>query len=154
MLCEVLMKTSVECVSPQDSVAIAARIMRDRNIGFLPVCDETSEKVVGTLTDRDIAIRAVADRKPGTTPVEGIMTRDVIACHPQDDITTAEELMAGNLVSRVMCMDEEGQLVGVISLSDIAQMDGAHAAKTLEQVSAREASLYAPVSAARPRAHR
>ncbi len=153
MQCELLMKTFVESVSSQDSVETAARLMRDRNIGFLPVRDESSERVVGTLTDRDITTRVVADRKPGTTPVGTIMTRDVVACRPDDDIATAEELMGENLVSRIMCIDEEGDLVGVISLSDLAVIDGVQAVKTLEQVSAREASLYAPISSA-PRAHR
>jgi CBS domain-containing protein len=142
MQCEVLMKTFVECVSPQDSVETAAQVMRARNIGFLPVCDEKTDRVVGTVTDRDIAIRVVAEHKPASTRVAVIMTPDAVACRPEDDITTAEELMAENLVSRIMCIDDNGVLVGVISLSDLAQMDGENAAKTLEQVSGREAGVY------------
>lgn len=152
MLCDVLMKTAVESVSPEDSAETAARRMRDKNIGFLPVCDRYSGKVRGTLTDRDIALRVVAEKRSLTTPVQQIMTRDAIYCRPDDDISTAEELMADNLVSRIMCIDEDGQLVGVISLSDIAVMDGARAARTLEQVSAREARLYVPLTP--PVAHR
>ena len=150
MQCETLMKSFVECVSPQDSVETAAQVMRARNIGFLPVCDAKTDRVVGTLTDRDIAIRVVADRKPATTRVASVMTRDAVACHPQDDIATAEALMAENLVSRIMCIDDDGELVGVISLSDLAQMDGEQAVKTLEQVSAREASVYTPVPVTQP----
>ena len=150
MQCEVLMKTYVECVSPQDSVETAAQVMRARNIGFLPVCDEKSDRVVGTLTDRDIAIRVVADHKPATTPVASVMTRDAVVCRPQDDITIAEDLMAENLVSRIMCVDEDGELVGVISLSDIALMDGEQAARTLEQVSAREAGVYTAIPVTQP----
>jgi CBS domain-containing protein len=150
MQCELIMKTFVECVSPQDSVETAAQVMRARNIGFLPVCDDITDRIVGTITDRDIAIRVVADRKAPTTRVASIMTPDAVVCRPQDDITTAEELMAENFVSRIMCIDDDGELVGVISLSDIALMDGEHAAKTLEQVSAREASVYTPRNGARP----
>ena len=150
MRCELLMKTFVECVSPFDSVETAAQVMRARNIGFLPVCDERSDRVVGTLTDRDIALRVVADRKPASTPVASIMTHDAVSCSPEDDITTAEELMAENLVSRIMCIDDQGELVGVISLSDIALMDGENAVKTLEQVSAREATAYTPVPVTQP----
>jgi CBS domain-containing protein len=144
------MKTVVECVSPQDSVETAAQVMRARNIGFLPVCDEKTDRVVGTVTDRDIALRVVAERKPATTRVASIMTPDAVTCRPEDDITTAEELMAENLVSRIMCIDDDGELVGVISLSDIALMDGENAAKTLEQVSAREAAVYTALPIRQP----
>ncbi|HZA49460.1 MAG TPA: CBS domain-containing protein, partial [Myxococcaceae bacterium] len=60
MRCEEIMKKDVECVSPQDTVQAAAKRMRDENIGFLPVCDQ-SKKVQGTVTDRDLAIRVLAD---------------------------------------------------------------------------------------------
>jgi CBS domain-containing protein len=144
------MKTFVECVSPQDSVETAAQVMRAKNIGFLPVCDERTDRVVGTLTDRDIAIRVVADHRPASTRVASVMTPDAVVCSPGDDVTTAEELMAENLVSRIMCVDDDGGLVGVISLSDLAQMDGENAVKTLEQVSAREAGVSTPVPVTQP----
>ena len=136
MLCEDVMKTDVECVSPVDTIEDAARKMRDENLGFLPVCDE-SKQVLGTITDRDIAIRAVADSLPGSTPVEEVMTGEVVACSPRDSLETALQLMAENHKSRIMCLDEEGRLVGVISLSDIAQLVG-DASETLRQVSDRE----------------
>ncbi|HKE44809.1 MAG TPA: CBS domain-containing protein [Steroidobacteraceae bacterium] len=145
------MKTSIESVTPEESVVSAARLMRDGNIGFLPVCEEYSGRVLGTITDRDIAMRLVAERRPLWTRVEELMTRDVIACSPDDEIDAAEDLMAENQVSRVMCIDDDEQLVGVISLSDVAQMDGTHAARTLEQVSAREANLGSPLSPAHHR---
>ena len=152
MLCETLMKTSVECVTPDESVVSAARLMRDGNLGFLPVCEEYSGRVLGAVTDRDIALRLVAEHRPLWTRVEDVMTRDVIACSPDDDLDAAHDLMAENQVSRIMCIDDDDQLVGVISLSDVAQMDGTQAVRTLEQVSAREANLQSPLSA--PRAHR
>ena len=152
MLCETLMKTSVECVTPDESVVSAARLMRDGNLGFLPVCEEYSGRVLGAVTDRDIALRLVAERRPLWTRVEDVMTRDVIACSPDDDLDAAHDLMAENQVSRIMCIDDDDQLVGVISLSDVAQMDGTHAVRTLEQVSAREANLQSPLLA--PRSHR
>ena len=152
MLCETLMKTSVECVTPDESVVSAARLMRDGNLGFLPVCEEYSGRVLGAVTDRDITLRLVAERLPLWTRVEDVMTREVIACSPEDDLDAAQDLMAENQVSRIMCIDDDEQLVGVISLSDVAQMDGAHAVRTLEQVSAREANLQSPLST--PRAHR
>jgi CBS domain-containing protein len=138
MRCEEIMKREVECVSPRDTVEDAAATMRDENVGFLPICDQ-SKRVLGTLTDRDIAIRLVAAKKPGGTAVEEIMTREVVACHPEDDVREAERLMAEEHKSRIMCVDGGGQLVGVISLSDIAQHErGKRASDTLRQVSERE----------------
>ena len=138
MLCEDIMKTDVECVSPADTIEDAARRMRDENLGFLPVCDE-SRQVLGTITDRDIAIRAVAESLPSATPVEDVMTGEVVSCSPKDSIDTALQLMAENHKSRIMCLDEDDRLAGVISLSDIAQLVG-DASETLRQVSDREAT--------------
>jgi CBS domain-containing protein len=138
MLCEDIMKTDVESVSPVDTIQDAARRMRDDNVGFLPVCDE-SRQVLGTITDRDIALRAVAEAQPASTPVEDIMSGEVVACSPKDTIDTALQLMAENHKSRIMCLDDEGRLIGIISLSDIAQLVG-EASETLRQVSDREAA--------------
>jgi CBS domain-containing protein len=95
-------------------------------------------KVLGTVTDRDIAIRLVAERRDAGTAVDQIMTREVIACRPEDDIRDAEDLMGKHRKSRIMCVDDGGRLVGVISLSDIAEVDGSRAATTLNRVSQRE----------------
>jgi CBS domain-containing protein len=139
MLCQDLMKQNVLSVSPRDTVEDAAVVMRDAGIGFLPVCDE-SMQVFGTITDRDIAIRVVAAKKSGDTLVEDVMTREIIHCRPDDDVEKAEALMAANHKSRIVCRDATGQLVGIISLSDIAQRAGAtEAAETLRQVTEREA---------------
>jgi CBS domain-containing protein len=113
--------------------------MRDQNVGFLPVCEQRT-KPVGTITDRDIAIRVVAEDKPNTTPVDQVMTSEVISARPDDDLQTAQELMAKHHKSRIMCVDDRGMLVGVISLSDIAQHeDQGRASRTLREVSEREA---------------
>jgi len=139
MRCEGIMKRDVECVSPRDTVEDAAIRMRDENVGFLPICDQ-SKKVLGTLTDRDIVIRLVAAKKPASTFVEEIMSREVVTCRPKDDVRDAERLMAKNHKSRIVCVDEEGRLAGVISLSDIAQHErGGRASETLRGVSEREA---------------
>jgi CBS domain-containing protein len=138
MRCEEIMKRDLECMSPKDTAEAAAIRMRDHNVGFLPVCDSAG-KVLGTVTDRDLVVRVIASKKPGNTPVEGIMTREVVACRPQDDIQRAEQLMAQKHKSRIMCLDDGGRVVGIISLSDIAQhVDGARALDTLRQVSERE----------------
>ncbi|SRR5258708_22711362 len=138
MRCEEIMKKDVECMSPQDTVQAAARRMRDENVGFLPVCDR-SKKVLGVVTDRDLAMRILAEGQPPSTRVEEVMSREVIACRPDDDLRKAEELMVKNHVSRMLCVDTEGPLVGVISLSDIAQREeSGRAAKTMRGVTERE----------------
>jgi CBS domain-containing protein len=136
--CLQIMKRDVECLSSGDSVQSAAARMRDQNIGFLPVCSETDE-VLGTITDRDIAIRVVAEQLSPRTRAEEVMTPEVIACRPQDEVELAQELMAQYRKSRIMCIDDEGRLAGVISLSDIADHVGDGAARTLSAVSRREA---------------
>jgi CBS domain-containing protein len=122
MRCESIMKREVECVMPQTTAQDAAQRMRDDGIGFLPVCDE-SRKVLGTVTDRDLATRVLAEGRPASTRVDSVLTREVVACRPEDDLRRAEELMAQHQKSRIMCVDDTGALVGVISLSDIARKE-------------------------------
>jgi CBS domain-containing protein len=139
MRCEEIMKRDVECLSPGQTVQEAARQMRKENISFLPVCDEV-KNVLGTITDRDIAIRLVADGRDASTSIDDIMTREVVACRPQESVQVAERLMAENQKSRIMCTDDDGRLVGVISLSDLAKYErGEQASDTLRKVSSREA---------------
>src|SRR5689334_18209245 len=111
MRCEEIMKRDVECVLPVDTAQDAAECMRDENIGFLPVCDE-SNRVLGTITDRDLAVRVLADARAPSTAIDEIFSREVISCRPEDDVRQAEELMAQNHKSRVVCLDDEGHLVG------------------------------------------
>ena len=139
MRCEQIMKRDVECVFPQTTAQAAAQQMREQEIGFLPVCD-SSRHVLGTVTDRDLALRVLADARMATTPVFDVLTQEVVTCSPEDDLREAERLMARTQKSRIMCVDGNGRLVGVISLSDIAQHEkGAKASQVLREVSAREA---------------
>jgi len=139
MRCEAIMKRNIECILPQETVQDAARRMRDANVGFLPVCDE-AKQVLGTVTDRDLAIRVLADARAATTAIRDVITDEVIACSPEDDLGKAQALMAQNHESRIMCLDDEGGLVGIISLSDIAEYDDwTEASETLRKISEREA---------------
>ena len=141
MLCQDLMKSSVKCVSPETTVEQAAETMRDEGVGFLPICDPDGH-VLGTITDRDITIRAVAYHESPDEPIERFMTPHVVACRATDDLRYAEELMSQEKVSRIMCIGLDGTLEGVISLSDIAQLeDGTRASSTLRNVSDREIRL-------------
>lgn len=139
MKCDEVMKKNVRCISENDTVQNAASKMAEDNIGFLPVCDDVG-RPIGTLTDRDIAVRVAADdRLASGTPVKQVMTREVVACNPEDDLRTAEELMAKNHKSRILCVDDDGKLVGVISLSDLPREAGEEAFDTLRRISEREA---------------
>ena len=141
MLCKQIMKRDISCAAIDDTVQAAADRMRGENIGFLPVCD-ASGRVVGTITDRDIALRVVADERPPETLVEKVMTHEVIACSPTDDIHRAELLMGKYKKSRIICVDDSGHPVGVISLSDIAQhASSEQAARTMRRVTLREVHL-------------
>jgi CBS domain-containing protein len=141
--CGDIMKRQALTVFEDDTIQLAAEKMALANVGFLPVCDR-SGKVLGAITDRDIAIRAVAvGLSPGTCTVNEAMTRDVVACRADDDLAVAENLMAQRQVSRLLVTDEDGTLKGVISLSDVAQKEPARrAAATLRAVSAREAPRH------------
>ena len=138
MKCYEVMKRPVSYLSPKDSCQDAAIKMREENVGFLPVCD-AHRKVLGTVTDRDIAIRLVAERHEPTTSVEEIMSRELVSCSENDDLRQAEELMGQHHKSRILCLDAKGFLVGVISLSDVARVEEASRVKdTWRRVAERE----------------
>src|SRR5262249_38709232 len=138
--CADIMKRQALTVSEDDTIQLAAEKMALANVGFLPVCD-ASGKVMGAITDRDIAIRAVAvGLTPATCTVSQAMPRDVVACRADDDLAVAEQMMAQRQVSRLLVTEEDGTLRGVISLSDVAENEPARrAAATLRAVAAREA---------------
>jgi CBS-domain-containing membrane protein len=138
MICRDLMKTDVKCVAPTDLVTVAARRMRDENIGFLPVCDDDGT-VRGTVTDRDLAIRVIAAERPASSQIKDVMTPEVVACKETDDISQAQDLLRRYRKSRIMCLDVDNHLVGVISLSDLADNGEPDAIQTLREVSSREA---------------
>jgi CBS domain-containing protein len=98
--------------------------------------------VIGTLTDRDITVRVVADNHSANQSVERFMSPGVVTCRSDEDLSAAQDLMGEMQVSRIICVSEKGRLEGVISLSDIAQLgDGADAAATLRSVTVREARM-------------
>lgn len=140
MQCAQVMKHDYESVTPEDNVHTAARKMRDRGVGFLPVVDE-NRKPVGTITDRDIAVRVAAqDERPSNVGVQDAMTTEVVVCRPNDDLRDAEEAMATARKARIMVVNDDGQLVGVISLSDVIEreQDDRLAAYALRLVAERE----------------
>jgi CBS domain-containing protein len=122
MRCDEAMTEDVEKLGLGDDVARAARRMRDADVGFLPIC-QSDGTPVGTLTDRDIVVRVVAEGRPPTTAVEEVMTSELISCRPEDDLSEAERLMRVYQVSRVLVIGEDGRVAGVISLADVTRAD-------------------------------
>jgi CBS domain-containing protein len=123
MLCSELMNRDVKLVSEREPTARAAEIMRDNDIGFIPVYDENRQKLVGTVTDRDIAVRLVGEHKPLDTPVRDVMTRNLIFCHANEDVTEARELMESHQLSRMIVLDDHEKVAGIISLGDLSGDD-------------------------------
>ena len=139
MQCSEIMWRTPEHVSPDATVAEAARRMRDACMGFLPVC-AADGTVLGVITDRDIVLRVEAGGLVGeVTAVAAVMTTDVIACRPGDSVESAVELMGRLQKSRLVVLDDEAHLAGVISLSDLAQHgEPLRVARLLRDVYARE----------------
>ena len=114
-----LMATDLATVDPHAPLAEAARLMRDEDIGAVIV--EEQNELVGLLTDRDIAIRAVADnRSAQDTEVQEIASKDLQTLRPDDDVDAAVELMRKTAVRRAPVV-EEGRVVGILSLGDLAR---------------------------------
>ena len=116
-----IMSRDVEVLQPDDSLQSAAKRMRDRNIGFLPVCD--GEELIGVISDRDITIRALADgMDPSIMLGRDLMTTPAIYCFDDQDASEAAKIMEENQIRRLVVLSrEEKKLVGVISLGDLAR---------------------------------
>lgn len=131
-----VMTPDVEVVHPDATLQEAAVKMKSLDVGPLPVSD--GGKVVGMITDRDITVRAVAEgRDPKSTTVREAMTDEVVYCYEDQDVEDAARLMAEKQVRRLLVMDRQDQLVGIVSLADLAvdTADVIRAGETLERVS-------------------
>ena len=115
-----LMTKEVEVVHPDDSLVEAARKMRVRDIGFLPVCD--GDRLVGAVTDRDLVLRSIADGiDPNTSLGRDLITSPVVYCFDDDSVDHAASLMEQHQIRRIVVVSrKDKRLVGVVSLGDIA----------------------------------
>ena len=130
-----IMTEGAETITPTAQVCDAARLMRARNVGALPVGED--DRLVGVVTDRDIVIRAVAEgRSGGETSVREIMSDGVCYCFDDDDIERAAELMAEHQIRRLPVVNRDKRLVGIVALADLARHQVDRAEKTaLEGIS-------------------
>jgi CBS domain-containing protein len=114
-----IMTTDIACVDTKSTAADAAKKMKDLNVGSVLVIDQN--ELQGLITDRAIATKAVAEEKdPGKVPVTEIMTRDIVGCSEEDDLFDALQTMGKNRIRRLPVVNEQSQLVGVVSMADIA----------------------------------
>ena len=125
MTVEKLMTKEVRSCGPHDTLAAAAHQMWDGDCGALPVVEGAERRVVGVITDRDICMAGYFKGTPlDQIQVESVMSRIVKSCHPADDLAAAEATMASARVRRLPVVDASGQLLGMLSLADIAREAG------------------------------
>ena len=114
-----IMTASVDSIEASDTIGYAARRMAEDDVGVLPIL--SSGDLVGIVTDRDIAVRGVAERLSPDAPIRRVMTEKVATCSPDDDIATALALMSREQIRR-MPVCERGRVVGIVSLVDAAKL--------------------------------
>ena len=124
-----VMTGNVKLARPEQSIRDAAKLMADADVGSLPVSD--NDRLVGMLTDRDVAIRATARGLGPDTPVRDVMTTAIKYCHDDEDIATVAANMAQLGVRRLPVVNREKRLVGILALSNVTQSGNRKAAESL-----------------------
>ena len=120
--CNEVMTKNPVCCLPNDSVAKAAELMKSENIGSIPVIEnEQTQKLVGIVTDRDLALKIVSEGRDATsTKVDVVMTRKVVTCLAGDDLQEALDAMAEHQLRRIPVVDNDHRIVGIIAQADVA----------------------------------
>jgi CBS domain-containing protein len=133
--CRDIMTTSVKTASPESTLREVAAMLRDGDMGSVPIVSEG--KLAGIVTDRDIVVRAIAEGSSPDTPVAEAMTKEVFSVKPDDFAFEAARLMGDKQVRRLPVVDSEGALAGIIALADIAleMEDQREIAEALEEIS-------------------
>jgi CBS domain-containing protein len=120
--CEEVMTKNPVCCLPSDNVANVAAMMKRENIGPIPVIEnEQTRKLVGIVTDRDLAMKVVAEgRDAKSTKVESVMTHKVVTCRAEDDLQKALDTMSEHQLRRIPIVDTNNKILGIISQADVA----------------------------------
>ncbi len=122
---QIMTRDPARC-TPDATAQEAAALMRDNDCGSIPVVENTtSNRLVGTVTDRDLAIRGLAAGKGPDTLVRDLMTPDPVTSVPEDEVEDLRQVMIEQLVRRVPVVDADGMLVGIVAQADIAREEGA-----------------------------
>ena len=130
-----VMSHDVQVIGPDGTIREAAQQMLQGNFGMMPV--EQNDYMIGVISDRDIAIRAIAEGKDANTMVRNVMSRDVIVANENDSIEDAASLMGKHQIRRLPVVNAEKRLVGIVSLGDFAveSEDIEIAAEALSEIS-------------------
>lgn len=123
----------MQVVRPDESLQRAAQVMDELNVGSLPVCDRTG--LVGMITDRDITVRATAAGLPAHTQISDVMTDHARWCTGEQSVQEAMQQMADVQIRRLPVVDSEHQVVGIVSLGDLAMRHQGHVAAALRRIS-------------------
>jgi CBS domain-containing protein len=131
-----VMTHNVECIEPMASARDAAAKMKTTDIGAFPVCE--GDRVLGMITDRDLAIRILAEGKdPVQTKVRDVMSQPAVTCSPDDDLEKAEAIMEEKQLRRIPVV-EDGKLVGLFSVGRVAKVEDEHkAGRVMKSVTQR-----------------
>ena len=134
-----IMTKNPKCVTPETSVREAARLMKEEDVGVLPVVDrDGSDRLVGIVTDRDIAIRHVAEGHDSSScPVREAMTSNVRTARENDDVDDVMDVMGKEQIRRIPVVNERGALIGIVAQADIVReaRDDKKAERTIEKIS-------------------
>ena len=125
MKAQELMTKAPACCTPESTVREAAQLMLEHDCGCIAVVENGTMRLIGVVTDRDIACRCVAQGGGPETPVKEVMTTDPRSCHPEDDVAAVEQIMMQAQVRRVPVVDGRGDCVGMIAQADLAVRDRA-----------------------------
>ena len=119
--CNDIMTSNPTCCLASDPVTEAAQIMKNEDVGAVPVVeDQTSKKLVGIITDRDIVVNVVAGGRGSDCEIRDVMTRNPVTCRPDDAIQNAMDRMSQHQVRRIPVVDGKDRVVGIISQADLA----------------------------------
>ncbi|WP_100333753.1 CBS domain-containing protein [Bacillus alkalisoli] len=112
-----VMSTNVDVCTPLDNVFEVATKMKDLNVGAIPIVE--NNQIIGMITDRDLVVRGIAEKHPGSNPVTNVMSENLVTISPDASLDEASKLMAEHQIRRLPVV-ENGQLVGIVSLGDLA----------------------------------
>jgi CBS domain-containing protein len=129
-----VMSKDVQVARPGDTIQDVAGRMSTGDFGFMPVAD--GDQLIGTITDRDIAVRAVAGGAPASSPVVEYITRNPQTAYADDDLKTVLDAMGAKQIRRLPVLDKDERLVGVVSLGDLStRVKEKYAGEALEDIS-------------------
>ena len=145
-----IMTRDPQCCRREDTARRAAEIMRDQDCGVIPVVDE-SRRVIGIVTDRDLAVRVIASGKSVDTRLNEVMTPGAKCCSADDDLRDVERIMVEAQIRRIPIVDAGGRCIGIISQADIARAASRDGSVSEQEIALVLEQISEPAHRPRPR---